>query len=104
MLKSATSLFRSDTRTVRYIPISKIDQKAIASVRKTLNSLNKRNCAALLIGINSRGGSVVEAEMLGEMLQTKTKKSKIPLVMYAEESCTNSAMTLLTYGDHMIAH
>ena len=86
--------------------MSGIDQKAIRNVKKSLTSLNKKNCDALLIGLNSKG-SVVDAEILGEMLKRKINKTfdgKIPLVMYAEESCTNAGMHLLTYGDTILAN
>jgi membrane-bound ClpP family serine protease len=68
MLKSATSLFKkaSNTKTVRYIPITGINQKTITKVRTALKSVKKSNCDALLVGINS-SGSVVDAEILGEM-------------------------------------
>jgi ClpP class serine protease len=106
MFSKATAMMKSvksKTKTVRYIPITGINQKTITSVRKTLKSVKKSNCDALLIGINS-SGSVVDAEILGEMLQKKAKKEEIPLVMYAEEACVNGGMHLLTYGDHMLAN
>jgi hypothetical protein len=99
----------SKKKIVRYIPVNGINDKTVKKVAEALSVINKKNCDAILIGLNSSTGkdSIVDAEIMGEMLKRKVKKdldSKIPLVMYAEESCTNVGMHLLTQGDVVLAN
>jgi ClpP class serine protease len=102
-------MFGSSKKVVRYIPVNGINHKTVKKVQEALTSININNTDAILLGINSSPGkdSIVDAEIMAEMLYKKTKKDlkgKVPLVTYAEEHCTNVGMHLLTQGDTVLAN
>merc|ERR1711957_124267 len=102
------NLMFNSKKVVRYIPVNGINHKTVKKVQEALKLVNKGNTDALLVGINSQAGkdSIVDAEIMADMFDTKIKKmgGQVRLVTYAEESCTNVCMHLLTRGDIVLAN
>jgi ClpP class serine protease len=92
-------------KIVQYVSVNKIDHKSTAKLKKQLQMLHKNNTDALCVAINhSSGGQLVQAELMGAMLQRKAAELEMPLVTYVEDQAFMSGFHLLMHGDVHLAN
>jgi len=89
---------------IMYIPVPEATAQQTKKVHAVLKKLTKHNTAAILVGINGpSGGSLVQADIIGQSLQRHAKKLNVPLITHGEESCSMASFHLLMHGDTILA-
>lgn len=64
------NFFRQKKQVARYFPINAIGVKHTAKLRKQLEQVKKgQGVSAIVAGINLRSGQIVQAEIVGALLQ-----------------------------------
>lgn len=74
------------SQIARYLPINALGVKHTVKLRKQLDQIKKgQGISAIVAGINLRTGPIVQAEVVGDLLKSKTKELGIPLITCVEE-------------------
>lgn len=75
-----------------------IDQKLSDEISRGLQNSWPYRPTALLVTINSSGGSIVQAKSISALLKLYSNRYNVPIVTFVEDQCLGSANLLLTSG------
>ena len=112
-LKKLSTLYKTQTK---YPVVSVLKLQGVITSAKGGQSLNLEanrkkiddafkpdRLAAVLVGVNSPGGSPVQSELLTSYLQLKSKKTKVPVTMFVEDMAASGGYWIACSGHKVFA-
>jgi len=76
----------------------------LESTRKMIDSaFKKKNLKAVLLSINSPGGSAVQSDLISQYIKAKALKEKVEVIVFVEDTAASGGYWLACTGDKIYA-